>query len=288
MRAKLLTAAGLALPPLAVVVLVLAGRTSLATSADREAAATPLAAVVVPLAAGLLLTRLVPWRLPALPQPPPAEHVPNWRRQAIALVALAAVFPLVSPVRSAPGGDLLYPAAKLLLLLGGGWLVLRRWPAPSPARQHRAVLPRRWYWLGPVPAILAWAWLGYYSPLAGEPDISGYAAIDPAFLAGAAAFTFLTASVAEEVFYRVLLQTRLEALLGRWPAIGASALLFAALHVHRYGDGPVWEITAVILVSSGGLGLLTGYLWSRYRNVWALIVLHGAANALGLLPLLLN
>jgi len=58
------------------------------------------------------------------------------------------------------------------------------------------------------------------------------------------------------------------------------------MHVHRYGDGPAWEITAVILVSSGGLGLLTGYLWSRYRNVWALIVLHGAANSLGLLPLL--
>ncbi len=318
-RSKLLTAAGLALPLLAVVVLVLAGRRSLAMSADAEAAATPLVAVVLPLAAGLLLARLVPWRLPAMPVPsrapvaaavgaapavlvpdrpegpaaPPATgppeptgHRANLRRQALALVVVALIFPLVSPVRSAPGGDLLYPAAKLLLLLGGGWLILRLWPAPSPARWHRALLPRRWYWLGPVPAILAWAWLGYYSPLAGDPDVSGYAAIDPAFLAGAAVFTFLTASVTEEIFYRVLLQTRLEALLGRWPAIAASALLFAALHVHRYGDGPAWEVTAVILVSSGGLGLLTGYLWSRYRNVWALIVLHGAANSLGLLPLL--
>jgi membrane protease YdiL (CAAX protease family) len=249
--------------------------------------------VVVPLAVGLLLTRLVPWRLPAMSRaapvpaptvvpvpvgpaaPEPSEPAdPNLRRQAIALVAIAVVFPIVSSVRSAPGGDLLYPALKLLLLLGGGWLILRLWPAPSPARDHRALLPGRWYWLGPVPAILAWAWLGHYSPLAGDPDLSGYAAIDPAFLAGAAVFTFLTASVTEEIFYRVLLQTRLE------------ALLFAAMHVHRYGDGPAWEITAVILVSSGGLGLLTGYLWSRFRNVWALIVLHGAANALGLLPLL--
>ncbi|RSM54639.1 CPBP family intramembrane metalloprotease [Actinoplanes sp. ATCC 53533] len=305
MRPKLLTAAGLALPLLAVIVLLLAGRTSLAVSADEEAAGIPLAAVVVPLAVGLLLTRLVPWRLPALtvsarapavlvplgPAGPavaePAEPTGvNLRRQAVGLVVIAVVFPLVSPVRSAPGGDLLYPALKLLLLLGGGWLVLRRWPAPSPARGHRALLPRRWYWLGPAPAVLAWAWLGHYSPLAGEPDLSGYATIDPVFLAGAAVFTFLTASVTEEIFYRVLLQTRLEALLGRWPAIAASALLFAALHVHRYGDGPAWEITAVILVSSGGLGLLTGYLWARYRNVWALIVLHGAANALGLLPLL--
>jgi len=304
-RPKLLTGAGLALPLVAVVVLVLAGRTSLAVSADEEAARIPLAAVVVPLAVALLLTRLVPWRLPAMPVPSraPAALVPvgpagpavtepsepadaNLRRQVVALVAIAVAFPIVSSVRSAPGGDLLYPALKLLFLLGGGWLVLRLWPVPSPARRHRALLPRRWYWLGPVPAIVAWAWLGYFSPLAGEPDVSGYAEIDPAFLAGAAAFTFLTASVTEELFYRVLLQTRLEALLGRWPAIAASALLFAAMHVHRYGDGPAWEITAVILVSSGGLGLLTGYLWSRYRNVWALIVLHGAANALGLLPLL--
>jgi membrane protease YdiL (CAAX protease family) len=217
---------------------------------------------------------------------PPEPTEANLGRQVVGLVAIAVVFPIVSSVRSAPGGDLLYPALKLLLLLGGGWLVLRRWPVPSPARRHRALLPRRWYWLGPVPAILAWAWLGYFSPLAGDPDVSGYAAIDPAFLAGVTVFTFLTASVTEEIFYRVLLQTRLEALLGRWPAVTASALLFAALHVHRYGDGPAWEITAVILVSSGGLGLLTGYLWSRYRNVWALIVLHGAANSLGLLPLL--
>ena len=307
MRPKLLTAAGLALPLLAVIALLLAGRTSLAVSADEEAAGIPLAAVVVPLAVGLLLTRLVPWRLPAMlpaalvpastavPVPagtagtePPEPTGANLRRQVVALVAIALVFPIVSTVRSAPGGDLLYPALKLLFLLGGGWLILRLWPVPSPARRHRALLPRRWYWLGPVPAILAWAWLGYFSPLAGDPDVSGYAAIDPAYLAGAAVFTFLTASVTEEIFYRALLQTRLEALLGRWPAIATSALLFAAMHVHRYGDGPAWEITAVILASSGGLGLLTGYLWSRHRNVWALIVLHGAANSLGLLPLLLT
>src|SRR3712207_9089246 len=62
-----------------------------------------------------------------------------------------------------------------------------------------------------------------------------------------ALITFMTASVAEWLFYRVMLQTRLEALLGRWPAITATALLFAAMHTHRYGDGPVWEVTAVVL-----------------------------------------
>ena len=100
-------------------------------------------------------------------------------------------------------------------------------------------------------------------------------------------FTFVTASVLEEIFYRVILQTRLEALWGRWPAITASTLLFAVMHVHRYGDGRFFDITLLILVSNGGLGLFAGYLWSRYRNVWAILLVHGAINALALLPLFL-
>jgi uncharacterized protein len=97
--------------------------------------------------------------------------------------------------------------------------------------------------------------------------------------------TFLTASVLEEIFYRALLQTRLEALLGRWPAITATALLFAAMHTHRIGAGPLAETVAVVLVFNGGFGLFLGYLWARYRNIWSLVVTHGAVNSLTLLPI---
>ncbi|MEV0731685.1 CPBP family glutamic-type intramembrane protease [Polymorphospora sp. NPDC050346] len=286
MRTKVLTAAGLLLLAAVPVVLLLSGRTDLRTSADEEAGPIPLAAVVVPVLAAMLLTRLVPPRLPGLPPIDPDQRA-VYRRQAVGLTLIALVFPVVAVVVFAlPDGGLFYGPVKVLLLIGVSWLVLRRWPAPSPAAAHRALLPRRWYLFGAVPAVLAWGYLLYYSPLSGDRDMSGYEAYDPAVLAGAAVFTFLTASVTEEIFYRVFLQTRLEVLLGRWPAIVATALLFAAMHVHRFGDGPFGENLAVILAWNGGFGLLTGYLWARYRNVWVLIVVHGAVNSMGLLPLL--
>jgi membrane protease YdiL (CAAX protease family) len=100
--------------------------------------------------------------------------------------------------------------------------------------------------------------------------------------------TFVTASLAEEIFYRMLLQTRLEALLGRWPAIVATALLFVAMHVHRIGDGPLAEMIAIMVVWNGGLGLLVGYLWARYRNIWAILALHTTVDSLSMLPLFLE
>ena len=278
MRTRALTVTGLALLVGAPIVLLLSGRTSLATSADAEAAAVPLAAVVVPYLVGLVLIRLVP---PALPMLEPGADAAV-RRQIPWLAGLALVFPAVALV--AP--DWLYPIAKVLILLCGAWLVLRRFPAPSPARAHRERLPRRWYRLGPLVVILVWGYLFFYSPLAGR-DLAGYEDWDKVTLAVVALYTFLTASVLEEIFYRVILQTRLEARWGRWPAITATALLFTAMHVHRYADGSFVDVTLLILTSNGGLGLFAGYLWSRYRNVWALIVVHGAINALGLLPLFL-
>ncbi|MEE6258828.1 CPBP family intramembrane glutamic endopeptidase [Plantactinospora sonchi] len=288
MRSRVFTGVGLTLLVAAPSTLLLTGHTRIAVSADEEAGAVPLVVVVLPVLVGLLLVRLVPPGLPALPTPL-AEHRRPLVRQAAGLVLVAVAFSAVSlALWSVPGGELLYGPVKLLFLLGAGWLLVRRWPAPSPAGRHRARIPARWYWLGPLPAVAAWGYLHFYSPLGGEQDLSGYEAWDPVELAVAALFTFVTASVAEELFYRVLLQTRLEALLGRWPAITATALLFAAMHVHRYGDGPFWEVTAVVLASNGGFGLFVGYLWARYRNPWWLIVVHGAVNALNLLPILLG
>jgi membrane protease YdiL (CAAX protease family) len=281
------TGAGLAVLSSAPVVLLLTGRTQVAVSADDEAGTIPLVAVVVPVLVGLLFIRLVPPRLPTMGTVTGAERVALCR-QAVLLVALALAFPALALVlHMMPGGDYLYGPVKVLLLLGGAWLVVRRSPFSAPARAHRDRLPRRWYWLGPVPAVAAWAYLLYCSPWGeGERDLSGYRSWDPVLLAGAMLLTFLTASVLEEVFYRMLLQTRLEALLGRWAGITVTALLFAAMHVHRVGDGPLWEITTVVIAFNGGFGLFVGYLWSRYRNIWALIVVHGAVNSVGLLPLL--
>lgn len=281
MRSRTAVLCGLALFAAAPAALLLTGHTEIKTSADTEADTIPLAAAVLPLLVGLLLIRLVPPRLPALPRHALAGD-PALARQSAALVGLAILFPVLVLLIDR---SVWYGPAKVALLLGGAWLVLRRWPAPPPgAAEHRRSLPRWAYRLAPLPAILAWTYLLYYSPLAGDVDLSGYEDWDRAVLAAAMLFTFLTASVTEEIFYRVLLQTRLEARYGRWPAIVVTSLLFAAMHVHLLRAG-LWPGLAVMLAWNGGFGLFVGYLWSRYRNVWALIVVHAAVNSLALLPL---
>jgi membrane protease YdiL (CAAX protease family) len=280
MGIKGFTVGGLALLIGAPVVLLLMGRTVLATSADAEAGSVPLAAVVVPYLVGLILIRLVPPALPALRGTPDDDL----RRQAWWLIGLALAFPVAAWFSR---DTLVYPVLKILILLVGAWVVLRRIKRPSAGPAHRAEIPRLWYWLGPAVVILGWGYLFFYSPLV-ETDVSGYQDWDRVELAVVALYTFLTASVLEEIFYRVILQTRLEELWGRWAAITATALLFTAMHVHRYADGSFTDITLLILTSNGALGLFAGYLWSRYRNVWSLIVVHGAINGLALLPVFIQ
>lgn len=288
MRTGALTIAGLATLAAAPTLLLLTGHTRVTTSADDEAAAIPLAAIVVPYVVGLILIRLVPPRLPAL-DIAEGDGREVMRRQARLLTGVALLLTVLAVVvQAAPGVSDFYPLVKVLVLLGGGWLVLRLVPGLRPARAHRERMPRRWYWLGPVPAILAWGYLYFYSPLTGGgEDVSGYADWNRLDLALAMLFTFLTASVLEEWFYRMVLQTRFEALWGRWPAITAATLLFVAMHAYRLLDGPVFETALAVIVSTGGLGLMAGYLWSRYRNMWAIFLVHGAGNALALLPLFL-
>ncbi|MDI6104452.1 type II CAAX endopeptidase family protein [Actinoplanes sp. NEAU-A12] len=283
MRTWMPTAAGLTVLAGAPILLLATGHTRIITSADEEAAAVPLAAVVVPCLVGLILIRLVPPSLPVMAIA--GDDVT--RRQARGLAGVALLFTaLAIAVRALPGGSDLYPLVKVLVLLGGGWLVLRSARGRSPARAHRERVPRLWYRLGPVPAVLAWGYLYFYSPLAGGgEDVSGYADWDRVELALTMLFVFFTASVLEEWFYRVALQTRLEALWGRWPAITAAALLFVLMHAYRLVDEPSVVVALGTITSTGALALMAGYLWSRYRNMWAIFVVHGAANALALIPL---
>ncbi|MEV0899665.1 CPBP family intramembrane glutamic endopeptidase [Actinoplanes sp. NPDC049802] len=286
MRTRALTVAGLAVLAGAPILLLLTGHTSITTSADDEAAAVPLAAIVVPYLVGLILIRLVP---PVLPVLDIAGGDPRavLSRQARWLTVVALLFTVLAVAVRAAGLKDVYPLLKVLVLLGGGWLVLWRIKGGRrPGRAHRERVPRLWYWLGPVPAILVWGYLFFYSPLVGGgTDVSGYAGWNRAELAAAAIFSLLTASVLEEWFYRMMLQTRFEALWGRWPAIVAATLLFVAMHAYRLVEGEVFGTALGLIVSTGGLGLMAGYLWSRYRNPWAIFVVHGATNALVLLPL---
>lgn len=285
MRLRVFTAAGSVVFAVAFAGLLLTGHTEVRTSADDEAPLVPLAAVVVPLAVALLLIRLLPPRLPTLVRGRVRE------RQAYALVGLAFAYPALIVLT---GTGLWYGILKVTVLLGGGWLILRTWRTDRDARlagaaaaAHRRAVGAAARWLEPLPALAAWAYLTYYSPLAGDRDLSEYRELDRAYLAVTMLLTFLTASVTEELFYRVMLQTRLEELLGRWPAIVASALLFALMHINRLHDGPPGVMLAVIVLFNGGFGLFVGYLWARYRSLPAIIAAHGAVNSLILLPIFL-
>jgi membrane protease YdiL (CAAX protease family) len=97
----------------------------------------------------------------------------------------------------------------------------------------------------------------------------------------------LTASVLEEVFYRAWLQTRLEVLYGRWPAIMVSSLLFALMHSSRIDAADPLLGLATIIAFQGVFGLMLGYLWARYRNFWVIVFIHVVTN-LVYVPMLLG
>ncbi len=98
-------------------------------------------------------------------------------------------------------------------------------------------------------------------------------------LVALALLSFCSAGFTEEMFYRVLLQTRLERVLGRWNAIAAGALLFGLFHLPSrlafvwlgttgsLGWDTVQAITGVV-TGQVVLGLIDGYMWARFRNAW--------------------
>ncbi|GAB7039634.1 hypothetical protein JCM9533A_34840 [Catenuloplanes niger JCM 9533] len=263
---------GGALFVLAPLLLILTGNTEIVTSSDEGAGGRPLWTAIVPVLAGLALIRLMPPSLPRVPEADGAARRPIVR-QVRWLVGIAIAFPVLVAVIGAQ--TLAYPLVKVSLLLGGALLAVRLIRAEVP----RAV-PARWFWV--VPAVAGWGLLAFWVPT----DLTPYAEMDRVYLVAAMTVTFLTASVLEEYFYRVTLQTRLEAVAGRRPAIVATSLLFAAMHVPSHLDGDhVWVSLAALVAFQGFFGLFTGYLWSRYRRFGALVVVHGAVNALPMLPL---
>ncbi len=264
--------------------LLLTGHTSLRASSDKEAVPVAMLTIGVAFAVAMLLIRYLPARLPVLAVETGARERAALTRQVTVLLAAGGGFALLAGL--VPLGDL-YHLVKPVVLLGGVAIALLAWRVPSPVAAHRRQIPALWYWAGPLAAVAAWMLLFYAGPAAAPlGDLSEYRKIDQVELAVIMTITFLTASVTEEVFYRIVFQTRLEALWGRWPAIVASALLFAVMHSARLGTGSFWVMLGTIVVWQGSTGLLLGYLWSRYRNRWAVIVLHGLQNAfLGLVVL---
>ena len=55
------------------------------------------------------------------------------------------------------------------------------------------------------------------------------------------------------------------------------------MHLPSHPQGGLITTLTAIVVYQGTFGLFTGYLWSRYRNIYVLIAAHSIVNSLPLL-----
>ncbi|MFD9947788.1 CPBP family intramembrane glutamic endopeptidase [Nonomuraea sp. NPDC059023] len=247
--------------------LVLTGHTEIVPSSGSGAPGISLWSAFVPALAAIVLAMLVS---PKSEPPLPLRELPRARlvRETQVLVGAAVLMAIAAPFAQ----GLLYHAAKVVFLLAIPLVAFRLIRGGEP--KARAI-PRPVTWLAPLPAVVAWFVLSQIGPLAPPPHGE---LPDMVTLVVLSLLTLLTASVLEEFFYRAWLQTRLEVLYGRWPAIMASSLLFAFMHTSRIKpDNPLLGI-ATIIAFQGVFGLLTGYLWSRYRNLWVPVFIHVVTN----------
>ncbi len=278
---------GLAVFLAAPALLLMTGHDTIKPSSDSDTGLS-LWGALIPALAGLLLVHGIPLDAPVL-LPATADRR-GLAGQAKALVLIAFGWPLALFLVAAAGYQALvrdiWALAKPLVFLVLPLILLktlRPRGEADPFRLRPAWRPRRtWQWLAPIPAVAVFGWLHVLGPFAPPlPTTEDYP--DPVYLAVGATLTFFTANVLEEVFFRGMLQTRLEALFGRWPGILLASLLFAWLHLPTHGQGGLPLTLGAIVAFQGMFGVFTGYLWSRYRNLWAPIAAHTAMNTLPLL-----
>lgn len=232
----------------------------------------PLWTVWAPALLVLGLARLSPPRLPSVD---PVARVPDRRiaLEASWLLGCAAAFAVVLgvlAVTSDAAGGIGFVVAKAVFLVAVPLAVLSapRWIGPLGG----------WYLAGPVLPVAGWFALAWVGPLARPSDGAGMpaGAVEAVLLL---TFLFLVNAGLEEVFYRMWLQSRLEHLLGRWPAILTASLLWGSWHLAFKATGdPVVDVAATVAYFVP-TGVALGYLWSRYRNPLAVLLVHGAINA---------
>jgi CAAX protease family protein len=247
----------------AALLLVLTGNSDVRYTADSDST-QPMWVRWIPVAVGILLVRLLPWRLDRVPGGP-AD-----RRQAWILLGFAAAFAVLLKLLGLGTFEVL----KVLLLLVAP-LAVFRWLGGRPTGNWPTTA--RWAPAFPVAAFLVLSYVGPLAvPVPARPDLTALE------LVLTVVSVFLINSVLEEYFYRRWLQTRWEQLLGPWPAIVLSSIAWAVWHVALQGRGELGIDLASALVNQGAQGLFLGYLWSRYRRMWPLITVHGAINSVGL------
>ncbi len=252
----------------------------LQVSADPDAARMPLWAVLLPSAAGIILTALLPAR--AYNQPAFPDEPGRLRLTTVLLLALAVLYPLLSRLLPLIPEDVILLKFVMLLVIPGILVLVLR----------RAVVIERtdgaWRWWAPGIVILVWFALSQLAPWNPPFDASG---IDRTYLIMAAIATAITAGIGEELFFRRWLQTRLEALITPAAGLGLASLLFALMHFSTHsssgaGEYGSWQVlidAARMIVVQGTFGVMLGLMWLRYRNLLAIILVHLLVNGWGVL-----
>ncbi|MGI5120084.1 CPBP family intramembrane glutamic endopeptidase [Marinactinospora thermotolerans] len=199
---------------------------------------------------------------------------------------LQIVFGLISPSLV----DLSYHTAKVFFLLFvpvmlvGSSGVLRRATGPDLPRLALWV-PQGWRW-GGLFAVAAYLYFAVFPPWTAPVPTYDRLPDDYQPLLSVL-LTFATVSLLEEAFYRVMLQSRLALLYGRWPGIVLTSLIYAVSSAIGLGvDTNPLVLVAMVVSVQGAAGLMYGYLWSRYHNLWLNFLLHTGVNAVALLPFL--
>jgi membrane protease YdiL (CAAX protease family) len=265
----------------------------------------PSAPVVAVISLGLL--RVVPPRL-TVPDPLADKDDAQIRAQLRPLLLYALLYPLVlipvviwgreHPIPLFPGWSsswafsVNYHVVGKILLLGLPTLLFL-WHLRDLRSLGLHGITNPWRWIGPL---IGQSFVLIVIPLflAGP---SGLAQLPLWLLAALVVLSFCSAGFTEELFYRVLLQTRLERLCGRWNAIAVSALLFGLFHLpSRFAfvwlgtTGSVgWDAvqaTTGVVTGQVVLGAMAGYMWTRFRNAWWNVGAHTIMDFLAFVALL--
>ncbi|MFC3999810.1 CPBP family intramembrane glutamic endopeptidase [Nocardiopsis sediminis] len=203
-------------------------------------------------------------------------------------IGLAALFHAISTdipfVISVPAVRVIFLFVLPILFVDqAGWTVSGQATAmPSLAMS----VGDRWRWVGllPIVAVLALIAVTVHPVALHEARL--------VFLTAVVAF--FAVAIPEEIFFRGMVQTRLEWLMGRWGGIAVAAVIFGLTYaaVKNYFElSPLsMQSTAVpwyfaVLIYSV-LGLLYGCVWSFYRNIWLSILLRGGVLTLAVAPTL--
>jgi uncharacterized protein len=234
----------------------------------------------VPAFVGIILIRIIPFHL-SVYNPIGYLTKQQLTTQSIIFLSGAILFPVTLLLVDDKSStfQLWYIGLKLALLLLLPWLVVRIFQSQSmnDTLTERPQTLTRWMGFSPLLIVGVWIYLSYFSVFSAPHTSSKIA--DPMSMIIMLCSSFLINSVLEELFYRVWLQTRLERWLGTWPAILLTSILWAIWHIAIQSTGQ-WSTDVVTVISNQGIiGIFLGYLWSRYRNVWAIILIHGILNA---------